>query len=530
MSALVCRPFDQYRVTTAVKWADRYLELHRFVTIQPTARSRQGSPDSRVWNMLKKTAVAMPWRTSRAGARVSPLVSVVPINRGAVFAIVALALMMMSIDSTIVATALHTMQRELHTSINWAGWIITAYAFGFVVMLPVSGKLSKQYGHRRVFLGSVAVFTAASLACGLVDNIYALIALRAVQAAGGAGFTPSATGIIVDLFGSARDRAVGLFGSIFPVGTMIGPIFGGLFVTYWSWRDIFFINVPVGLAVTLLALRYIPRDPEHPDSAPTGMDGTGLVLVGTALFTAMFAASYLGEPTAHLASAEFLLPMLVAVVTSWMFIAHIRRSGQPFIAPRFVYGPGFAAVNLVNVVFGGVTGGIVLLVPLYATDRYGIDALGSGILLIAEGVAAILLSFTVTMALRRTGYRPPLYVGCLSIAAGTLLLALPPSAGISPYAWLAGATFLVGAGGGTISPPSRNAGLQLAPEQSSTLAAMRSLFNEIGQIATVAIATTIMTGASRPGIDQAWVYAAIAVVLVLALPLIARVPEHRGTW
>jgi len=99
-----------------------------------------------------------------------PLVGVAPINRAAVFAIVALALMMMSIDSTIVATALHTMQRELHTSINWAGWIITAYAFGFVVMLPVSGKLSKQYGHRRVFLGSVAVFTAASLACGLVER------------------------------------------------------------------------------------------------------------------------------------------------------------------------------------------------------------------------------------------------------------------------------------------------------------------------------------------------------------------------
>jgi MFS family permease len=131
---------------------------------------------------------------------------------------------MMSVDSTIVATALDSLRRGLHTSINWAGWTITAYSFGFVLMLPLSGKFSERYGRRRVFLGSVVAFTAASLLCGLATNIYVLIALRAVQAAGGAGFTPSATGIVVDHFGHARDRAVSLFGSIFPIGAMTGPI------------------------------------------------------------------------------------------------------------------------------------------------------------------------------------------------------------------------------------------------------------------------------------------------------------------
>jgi EmrB/QacA subfamily drug resistance transporter len=480
--------------------------------------------------MLDTSNAAAALRVQGAGMQpVQPAVAP-RVNRGVVFATIALALMMMSIDSTIVATALHTIQTDLDTTINWAGWVITAYAFGFVLMLPISGKLSRQYGHRRVFLGSVAVFAVASLCCGLVDNIYALIALRALQAAGGAGFTPSATGIIVDYFGSARDRAVGLFGSIFPVGTMVGPIFGGLFVTYWSWRDIFFINVPVGLVVMLLALRCVPRDRSERAAARAGMDLAGLAFLGAALFTAMFAASYLGEPSARVTSVEFLLPLAAALASAALFVRHIRRSEQPFIAPRIIYGRGFGAVNLINVVFGGVTGGIIMLTPLYATNRYGIDALGSGTLLIAEGVAAIVLSFTVTMALRRTGYRLPLYVGCLLIAAGTLLLALPPVGGIPPYAWLAGATFLVGAGGGTISPPSRNAGLQLAPEQSSTLAAMRSLFNQLGEIATVSIATAIMAGSAHAGTSQAWIYAAIAVCLVLALPLNARVPEHRGTW
>ena len=183
-----------------------------------------------------------------------------PVRRVLVFTIVALALMMMSIDLTIVATALLSLQQGLHTSINWAGWTITAYSFGFVLMLPISGKLSERYGRRRVFIGSVIAFTVASLFCGLADNIFVLIALRVVQAAGGAGFTPSATGIVVDYFGDARDRAVSLFGSIFPVGAMIGPVFGGLFVSYWSWRAVFFVNVPIGLAIIVLALRYIPRD------------------------------------------------------------------------------------------------------------------------------------------------------------------------------------------------------------------------------------------------------------------------------
>ncbi|HWK60300.1 MAG TPA: MFS transporter, partial [Eoetvoesiella sp.] len=141
-----------------------------------------------------------------------------PVRRKPVFAVIAMALLMMSIDSTIVATALHAIQQGLQASINLTSWTITAYSFGFVLMLPISGKLAERFGRRRVFMGSTLAFTLASLGCGMADNIYLLIILRAVQAAGGAGFTPTATGIIVDHFGAARDRYVSLFGSIFPVG------------------------------------------------------------------------------------------------------------------------------------------------------------------------------------------------------------------------------------------------------------------------------------------------------------------------
>ena len=249
------------------------------------------------------------------------------------------------------ATVLHPMQHDLQTSVNWAGWTLTAYSLGFVLMLPVSGKLSQHFGRRRVFMASVVVFTLASLACGLASNIAALIALRALQAAGGAGFTPSATGIIVDHFGDQRDRAVSLFGSIFPIGAMIGPIFGGLIATYWSWRGVFFVNLPIGLLALVLAWRFIPADPPRPRGA-VRMDLPGMALLGLGLFCGMLAASWLGE--SGLRNPLFWLVAPVAVLAVALFFRHIGRVAQPFIAPAMIHGRDFGAVNLVNVIYGGM--------------------------------------------------------------------------------------------------------------------------------------------------------------------------------
>jgi EmrB/QacA subfamily drug resistance transporter len=453
-----------------------------------------------------------------------------PVRRATIFTIVVLALLMSSVDSTIVATALHALQHGLDTSINWASWTITAYAFGVMLMLPVSGKLSDRYGRRRVFLVSVAIFTVASLLCGFSGNIYTLIALRAVQAAGGAGFTPSATGIIVDHFGNARDRAVSLFGSVFSIGAMIGPIFGGFFVEYWSWRGVFFVNVPIGLAIIALGLLYIPRDRPKTEKVRPSMDAVGMALLGTGLLAGMLAASALSDGSQHAWPPTFAALLAFTIIALWAFLRHVSRATEPFIAPRFIHGPGFSTINLFNVLYGGVTNGAMALVPLYATDRYAIGALGSGTLLIAQGGAAIVLSIAAALVLRITGYRLPLYVGGGIIAIGALLLALPPAGGFSPYAWLASGAFLIGVGSGIVNPASRNAGLMLAPESSSTLAALRSMGRQIGAIVAVSIATAVIAGSADPGHVQAWVYIAAAALVIAAMPLVARVPEHHGTW
>jgi MFS family permease len=255
-----------------------------------------------------------------------------------------------------------------------------------------------------------------------------------------------------------------------------------------------------------------------------------MVLLGGGLLSGMLAISYLAETNAHAWSPAFAIPFVIATVALWMFFRHIAGSADPFIMPRLISGTGFGAVNLVNALYGGMTGGVVALIPLYAMNRYGMDALNAGTLLTAQGAAAILLSIAGAFALRRTGYRRPLYVGGIAIAIGMLLLALSPVGAISPYVWLAGSAFLIGFGRGANNPASRNAGLQLAPEHSSTVAALRTLCMQIGTIVTISIDTAILAGAHDPGHTQAWLFALAGALLIVALPLIARVPEHRGSW
>ncbi len=451
------------------------------------------------------------------------------IKRWTVFLIVAFALLMITIDATIVATALHTLREDLHTSISWAGWTLTAYSLGFVLMLPLSAKLSTQFGHRRIFMASILVFVVASLFCGLSNNIFLLIVMRVIQAIGGAGITPSATGIIVEYFGKGRAQFLGLFGSIFATGAMIGPIFGGIIVSYWSWDWIFFINIPLGLAVLILSLQYIPKDKESV-SQKEKMDLKGLLLMGLSILSAMYAATFLGEPDTQLLSPVFIGLLLVFFISVVLLVRHLKRIKEPFIQPRFIFGKGFGAVNLLNVIQSGMVIGATSLVPIYAISEYGISELKAGTLLVANGIASVVLSVILSIYINRSGYRLPLYVGGLVIATGVVLLALPPQFGWSPFIWLAFCTFFIGAGMGIMSPAGRNAGISLAPEQSANIAAVRSVGIQIGQIITIAGTTAIIAGDANPSHSQAMVYIGLAVIFVITLPIVSRVPEIKGAW
>lgn len=447
-------------------------------------------------------------------------------RRKLVFGIVSIGLFMASIDQTIVATALPDIERDLRASVNWSAWTITIYALGQVIAMPMAGKLSDIYGRKTVFLVATAVFTISSLCCGFAGNIVVLLIPRFIQALGGGAFMPSATGIVSDHFGSERDRAVGMFTSILPVGGIIGPIIGGVFVTYWSWRGIFLVNVPIGILLIVLTARYIPRSAAR---AHGSIDVRGIGLLAVMIVAAMFGVSYLGSGQTPPDSPVFLGCEAVALAALAAFVRHSRRHPAPFVSYRLLRGRGFGVMNLINFVYGAAALGFAALVPLYAQDRYRVAALGAGTLLTARAIGMIAIAGVAAMALRRTGYRLPMIAGFAILAGGLVMMALAP-VGLSPYVWLAIAAAVTGCGMGVSVPASNNASLQLAPDQVAAIAGLRGMFRQSGAITAVSITTALVARSSQPGLVEARVFFAFAVLLIAILPLIALVPDHHGNW
>lgn len=447
-------------------------------------------------------------------------------GRLVIFGIVSVALLMASVDQTIVATALPTLQHDLGARVNWSSWTITAYSLGQVLVMPIAGKLGDQIGRKRVFVAAIVIFTVASLCCGLANDIYLLVVLRAVQAIGGGAFMPTSTGIVAEQFGRDRDRALGLFASIFPVGGVIGPVLGGIFVNYLSWRWIFLVNVPVGAILVLLALWFIPS---RPRAIRQRLDFAGVALLGATLLPAMLGVTSLGSGGARILSVGFVLPVAIALVSAALFVRHAAVAEGAFIPLRFLGGHGFAVMNLINFLYGSAVMGFAALIPLYAQQRYGIGEFASGTLLTARAITMTAAALSAVVLLRRTGYRWPVVGGLLAVAAGLLLLAIPPR-GLSAYSWLAFGAGVTGLGMGMCSPAANNATLRLAPEHAAAVAGLRGMFRQSGGITTVSVMAAVLARSTDPGLSQAHGFIVLALLLVLALPLMLRVPEHRGAW
>lgn len=449
-------------------------------------------------------------------------------SRQFIFGIVAIALFMSSIDVSIVATAIPAIHKSLTATINWVGWTITVYSLGMVIALPVAGKISDQFGRRRVFLYGVAIFTLASLLCGFATDVYLLIVFRALQAIGGGMLAPSAAGIVAAHFGRDRDRAIGMFGTIAASGQLVGPVIGGLLVGYLSWRWIFFVNVPLGIVLMVLIIRFIP---ESRLVNSTKIDVRGLCILALCVLAANFGITSLGNSHTAIYDPAFLAPEIFALCLLYLFIRHTKQTEAPFIPLRLLAAKGFAVMNVENVLWGIVGFGVASLVPLYAEQRYHLLALSAGTLLTARAVGMIAIGAIATFALRRTGYRSPMAIGYSVVAIGMLLMSIAPRWGLSPYVWLSICAGITGLGNGMANPASRNASMQLAPDQVAAITGLRQMFNYVGIIFSVSIVTAILNRSANPGITQAHVFwIGAAILLVVMVPLVRRVPEHKGSW
>jgi len=433
------------------------------------------------------------------------------------------AILMAAIDGTIVATALPTLTRELHTNLAWSAWTITIYQLGQIVSLPVAGRLSDSLGRRRMFLFYVATFTTASLLAGFATNIYLLIALRFIQALGGGGLMPSTMGVVSDLFTRDRDRWLGLVTSFFPVGALLGPTLGGFIVTYYSWREIFFINVPVGIVLLVLLLVLLPG--QKTTSRPR-IDVLGAALMAATLLCVMLGLNQIAERGMGSPLPWALLAAGVGLAGG--FLLQQRRSDKAILPPALLRRPAFALINGLNVLYGAAAFGIFSLVPAFVQLAYGFSPLAAGSLLSIRAVGMAVLSIASSMLLRRLGYRPLMGAGFLVLATGLVLIALPPPEATGPLLWMGLSALVCGVGIGIAGPPSNNAAVQLMPDQVAAISGLRAMFRQTGGILAITLtAITIGTGPGQAG-AMSRVFLTFAAIVVLMVPALLGVPERRA--
>jgi EmrB/QacA subfamily drug resistance transporter len=347
---------------------------------------------------------------------------------------------MVVLDFSIVNVALPSIERELGVTTAIAQWVVTGYAIAFGGLLILGGRAADLFGRRRMFIAGLIVFSLASLAGGLAQDPVLLIASRVVQGVGAAVVAPAALSLITTSFpeGPRRTRAIGLYGSISSVGFVSGQVLGGVLIEWTSWRSVFLVNVPFGLAAALLAPRIIGDDRAPGTRKPAGASGAtparldirGAVLITAAVSLAVFAISQAGE--LGWTSPVVLAALVVAIAASAGFAAAEARHPEPLIRPRVLLRPGLRNGSLIALLLGLWNGGEMLALSLYLQQALHFSPLATGLVIAPQGVAGFTAGLMGPKIAARFGVRRTLVLAGALATAGFVALFWLPSAGYSP--------------------------------------------------------------------------------------------------
>jgi EmrB/QacA subfamily drug resistance transporter len=325
--------------------------------------------------------------------------------------VVATALFMEQLDSTIVNTAIPSMAISLMVTPLSLKAVVTSYILSLAVAIPVSGWMADRYGTRRVFMAAIAIFTTASVLCGLAVNSPMLVASRLLQGFGAAMMMPVGRLTIVRTFPKSELLAAMNF-VIIPalIGPLLGPTVGGLIVHWLSWREIFFINVPVGLAAIWLAHKYMP---DYRSDEPRPLDVMGLILFGTGIALLSWLLEVFGEHRLDITSWAVLFVISVSLIAAYCW--HSLREEHPLLRLTLFRIRTFR----VSVLGGFFTrlgvGGLPFLLPLLYQLGLGLPAWQSGLLMMPSAAAAMFMKLFASKLLARFGYRQVLVVNTVLI-------------------------------------------------------------------------------------------------------------------
>jgi EmrB/QacA subfamily drug resistance transporter len=334
--------------------------------------------------------------------------------------VVATALFMEQLDSTIINTAVPAMAENLGVTPLSLKAVVTSYVISLAVCIPASGWMADQFGTRRVFFAAVAVFTVASILCGLAISAPMLVATRVLQGIGAAMMTPVGRLAIVQTFPKSELLRAQNF-VIIPalIGPMLGPTVGGLIVNWMSWREIFFVNVPVGIVALWLIHKYMP---DYRAEKKRPFDVIGLALFGSGAALLSWLLEVFGEHTIDATSGAILLLISMSLLAA--FAWHARDNAHPLMRLGLLRLRTFR----VSVLGGFVTrlgvGGLPFLLPLLFQLGLGLPAWESGLLLIPSAVAAIGMKILATRVLHRYGFRQVLIVNTVLTGVTISLYAL----------------------------------------------------------------------------------------------------------
>ena len=327
--------------------------------------------------------------------------------------VVATALFMEQLDSTIVNTAVPAMAVSLGVTPLSLKAVVTSYILSLAVGIPISGWIADRYGTRRVLAFAVALFTVASVLCGLALNVPMLVAARILQGFGAAMMTPVGRLAIIRTFAKS-ELLVAMNFVIVPalIGPLLGPTVGGLIVHWFSWRDIFFVNVPMGIAALWIIARHMP---DYRGDAPRKLDVVGLVLFGTGTALLSWLLEIFGEHNIDITSAGVLLLLSLSLLGAYAW--HARQVRYPLLRLSLFDVRTFR----VSVIGGFVTrlgiGGLPFLLPLLFQLGMGLPAWQSGLLMMPAAAAAMTMKFLSSRILRRYGFRQVLVVNTLLVGA-----------------------------------------------------------------------------------------------------------------